>query len=144
MISAHTLANLALEVETSARRQDSQQHGTLSCRPTSSVYRRFLDVCGPFIQDHLRAVRLWSPDFVPFASPLIACALIGPASLFTAKRPSDGTSTGSDTLCNLEATISSFVLRRFSAYWPIGTSMESEFNIMLHPSTTKAELTHNL
>lgn len=128
MISAHTLANIGVEVETSARQQDLQQQGYLRIS-----YQRFLEVCGPFINDQHRAVRLWSPDFVPFASPLIACGLIGPASAFAVKRPAYGTLTGSDTLCNLEATILGFVLRRFSDFWPLGTCMESEFNVMLHP-----------
>ena len=135
MIRAHTFVTLALELEGSARGQNSQQY-SISETSTSTgnvpnpcvSYHRFVDVCGPFINEQLRAVRLWSPDYIPFASPLITCALIGPASVHGAKRPYDGASTSSDTLHNLEAAISGFVLRRFSDYWPLGTSMESKFN----------------
>ena len=138
MTRAHTYAALALELKNSAPAQNTQQQDT-SETSRSTVdplnpyipYQRFIDICGPFINDQLRAVRLWSRDFLPFASPLIACALIGPASVHVAKRPRDGALTGSDTLCNLEAAISGFVLRRFSDYWPLGTSMESEFNKVL-------------
>jgi hypothetical protein len=147
---AHTFVALALELKTSAAQRNSQQHSTsetsrnaVDVSNPSISYHRFVDVCGPFINDQLRAVRLWSPDFVSFASPLITCALIGPASVHVAKSPCDGAVASSDTLRNLEAAISGFVLRRFSNYWPIGTSMESKFNIMLH-TLAEWELTHAL
>jgi hypothetical protein len=128
LIRAHIYMTVTLELKelsstlgTSQSVEDALNTGVLP-------YHHFVDVCGPFINNQFRAMRLWSPDFIPFASPLTACALIVSASANMAKNAPEGELTASDTQNSLEAAISGFVLRRFSDYWPLGTSMEGESN----------------
>ncbi|KAI1617374.1 fungal-specific transcription factor domain-containing protein [Exophiala viscosa] len=82
---------------------------------------RLFDFCNPHINDQLRALRLWSPDYIALGSPILTCALLGPAAIHAMKRPNEAVPAGQRALCFLEGEILSFVLQRFSEYWPLGT-----------------------
>jgi len=87
---------------------------------------RLFDVCDPHINGQLRALRLWSPDYIALASPVSTCALLGPAAIHAMKRPDEAVPAGQRALCFLEGEILSFVLQRFSDYWPLGTITHGE------------------
>ncbi|KAK5021130.1 hypothetical protein LTS07_011217 [Exophiala sideris] len=63
------------------------------------------------IQEHMRAIRMWSPDYIPLASPLIANALVGPAAKFLDLN---------DVASALDGKLLEMVLKRFAEYWGIG------------------------
>ena len=85
----------------------------------------FSALCNPYIHNQLRALCLWSPDFIAFASPLVTYALLGPAATHVHKSTNDA-AAGQDALSSLGGEILSLVLQRFSDYWPSGSVVQSE------------------
>ena len=97
-------------------------------KPTfEEFHRRLSDVCDPYVEKQLRALRLWSPDFIALASPLIVCALIGPAAVHAPKRTQKDGATTQKASQLLEREILSIVLQRFANYWPLGNVICGEF-----------------
>jgi hypothetical protein len=87
---------------------------------------RFFASCSPYINDQSRALRLWSPDFIAFATPLVTYALLGPAATH-AYRPSRNGAADQDAPRLLESEILRLILQRFSYYWPLGSVIHSEY-----------------
>ena len=73
---------------------------------------RFSALCNPYINVQLRALRLWSPDFIAFATPLVTYALLGPAATHV-HRPSKDAAASQDALRSLEGELLRLVLQRF-------------------------------
>jgi hypothetical protein len=96
---------------------------------------RFSALCNPYINVQLRALRLWSPDFIAFATPLVTYALLGPAAAHV-HRPSKDVATGQEALRALEGEILRLVLQRFSYYWPLGNIIHSEYYGQISGSET--------
>ena len=96
---------------------------------------RFSALCNPYINIQLRALRLWSPDFIAFATPLVTYALLGPAATHV-HRPSKDAAAGQDALRSLEGEILRLVLQRFSYYWPLGNVIHSEYYDRISGSET--------
>ncbi|KAK4945484.1 hypothetical protein LTR10_015380 [Elasticomyces elasticus] len=110
--SAQIFIALTLEIES------LQEHRTKLT--SEDFHTRVFNVCDPHINNQLRALGLWSPDYIALGSPILTCALLGPAAIHAMKRPRDGVPDQS-AICFLEGEILSFVLQRFSDYWPLGT-----------------------
>jgi hypothetical protein len=73
------------------------------------------------LRDQLRAVRLWSPDYVAYALPLIPNALVGPATAFSVTSEVHSSGRTEDVLTALDGDLLHMTLRRFSEYWGIGS-----------------------
>ncbi|KAI1502339.1 fungal-specific transcription factor domain-containing protein [Biscogniauxia marginata] len=144
---AHIFVAFALELENSAVKLRPHQNELPDLSSTDGhpdhehLYYTLIETCDRHIKDQLRALRLWSPDFISLASPLIACALIGPGAVHAATRPCRGIDDGSDIVRSLERQTLEFALRRFEQYWALGTSMQDILKIVVSPSTIQTGTT---
>ncbi len=134
--SAHIFVALALELEspsdTLRQRQNEPFISNFTDRGSKReeiIYDRLVETCSQHIDEHMRVLRLWSPDFISLATPLVTCALIGPAAMHAAKKPSDGDNNPSDVLHYLRWQFLEHTLRRFEQYWGLGTSMKGTYII---------------
>ena len=91
---------------------------------TSEIYATFSAACSPYINDELCALRLWSPNYMEFASPLVVCALLGPAAIHAATKSNGAQHLGSETMHFLEGQVLISVLKRFGDYWPLGSTVQ--------------------
>lgn len=89
--------------------------------------RRLFAACEPHINNQLRALHLWSPDYVALASPLLTYALLGPAALHASRPPHLDATTSQGALRFLEDEILSFVLQRFARFWPVGNVVHRKY-----------------
>ena len=81
------------------------------------------------IHEHLKGVRLWSPDSIILASPLIVGALIGPAAVYTAKPLSSNDGPGMTTLRSLEWQTLELALTHFAEYWNLGAHLQGRCSL---------------
>ena len=82
---------------------------------------KVVETCAEHISEKLRAMRVWSPDFIPLASPLIACALAG----IKLPQPRSGCgNNGTTSLLLLEEQLRNLTLGRISQYWGLGSFMQ--------------------
>ncbi len=115
-------------------RQDEAPESTSSRigRPRGKLlHERLFDIGGQHIDEHIRGVRLWSPDAIVLASPLITCALIGPAAVYTTKPSYNSDSHGMTTLRSLEWQILDLALSHFAEYWDLGKHMQGRYFLTL-------------
>lgn len=73
-------------------------------------------MCYANINEVVRAARAWSPQYLPVCSPLILCALLGPASVHV----QDDQIQGPHRSNYLSAETIRLILRHFENYWRIG------------------------
>ncbi|RHZ69813.1 hypothetical protein CDV55_107029 [Aspergillus turcosus] len=122
--TAQILVVLTLKLENLSTQQPDLPSDPSSPRACQS-YTEFVAECGQYINDRLRAVRLWSADYMPLASPLVACALIGPAAVHAAKRPHPGGSKD-EMRSSLEAYLLDLSLHRFGKFWRLGEFLQGK------------------
>ncbi|CZR57855.1 uncharacterized protein PAC_07744 [Phialocephala subalpina] len=128
--SAHIFVSVSLELEKisvqSHRNQYELPGSSSACASFDSnhIYDTLGEICGQYINEHLRGLRLWPPDFMSLASPLVTGGLIGPAAVYATQRPYSHGSNDNDVLHSLQCQITKFALRRFAQYWTLGASMQ--------------------
>lgn len=76
----------------------------------------------------MHALRLWSSNYMEFATPLVACALLGPAAVHALIKPVDTESRGGEALHFLEGQILISVLKRFGNYWSLASNLQGMFD----------------
>ena len=103
------------------RRPSTAQRGpgfarqpTSPSSPEGSVVKQ----CKLYLSDQLRAVSMWSPDFIPLASPLITAAIVGSAAahsrdLYNTDRSHERSA--------LDRRLLELVLSRYAEHWAIGS-----------------------
>lgn len=62
----------------------------------------------------------WTPDFIPFSFPFIACSLIGPGAVHTAIRPPLYGPDGEENPHYLRRQMLELILRKIAENWSIG------------------------
>lgn len=70
---------------------------------------------------------MWSSEAIVTASPLITCALIGPAAIFTTEPSGGKEGDAAKTLRSLERQIVNLVLCRFAEFWELGQYVYGKF-----------------
>ncbi|KAH8797269.1 hypothetical protein F5884DRAFT_715833 [Xylogone sp. PMI_703] len=77
-----------------------------------------------FLSEILYVVRqYWTSDTVTFCSPWMACAMIGPASIYVAKRQDSGDRRSSSLKRDLDRQLLLQVIKSFAGYWKIAHLM---------------------
>ena len=126
---AQILTTIALEtVKTSVNYHvpltSQSNESNISPKRQPLRHGRLFEMCAQQINEHLRSVRMWSSNAITTASPLIVCALIGPAAVFTSEPPNLEDGRGRiTTLRSLEWQILKLVLSVFAERWEIGQYM---------------------
>ena len=73
------------------------------------------------LEQQLQAVRVWPPEYLILASPLIANALVGPAAAHSTTSEHLSSGNTREALSALDGKLLEMVLRRFAEYWGIGS-----------------------
>jgi hypothetical protein len=125
---AHITVWLALQLEgtTGALDPPKSQDSSENDSGWDQFYSELTDKCAQHINEHLRVLRLWSPEFMPLATPLMTCILIGPAAVHAAKKSSGNPLYGHEVLDYLERQRLTNALQRFEEYWGIGAFMKGK------------------
>lgn len=103
------------------RRPSTAQRGLGFARQSTSPSSPETEVvkhCGLYLSDQLRAVSMWSPDFIPLASPLMTAAIVGSAAAHS--RNLYGTDRSHERSA-LDRQLLELVLQRYAEHWAIGS-----------------------
>ncbi|RFU27357.1 hypothetical protein B7463_g8981, partial [Scytalidium lignicola] len=78
----------------------------------------------PYTDDILRAIRIWSPECIPYNSPFMGCLIIGPAAIYlrVAKDLRKGTNADGHTP-GIEAELLTLALAQMARFWKIGSGI---------------------
>jgi len=120
VVSTHSLSNIQTPEDSHT---DAVSPGTPSSR--SAVQ------CSPQTNEVNRILRHWSPDFIPFAFPLIACAMIGPDSVHITPKTQTQEPEILDNLRFMHRQMLELVLKRIGEYWTIGLQLQGPNFLLL-------------
>ncbi|KAK5023622.1 hypothetical protein LTS07_009130 [Exophiala sideris] len=118
--SARTYGALTLCVPSDGASSASQSPGSVRSVPedqdTSSLK------CIQHAHDVVRAINVWSPDYMAYTSPFIVCSLVGPAAMHFSPLP--GSSPGEPVQTqSLEREVVTLGIAQFARVWGIGSLM---------------------
>ena len=68
-----------------------------------------------YVQEILRAIKVWAPEYIALCSPFIVCSLLGPASLVIKDSHE----------ISAEGQMVELAIARFASYWNLGSIMLS-------------------
>jgi hypothetical protein len=77
-----------------------------------------IEQCGRFLQDQVDVIRVWEPEFIPLATPLITIAIVSVAIAYGSNKTT--LCSGADDAAGLDSELLSLVVKRFSEYWELG------------------------
>jgi hypothetical protein len=70
-------------------------------------------------RDIVRAVRAWTPDYMAYACPFIACCLVGPASMHSCPE---------GQISRVDRELLLLAVRQFARYWKLGELLIGELS----------------
>lgn len=127
-LSAKTLVNLGFQAEDSKqfRRERRESAGNEMTSPATSAESP-TEQNVLVLEQQLQAVRVWPPEYIVLATPLIANALVGPAAAHSNSAELLSSGNTKEALSALDGRLLEMVLRRFAEYWGIGSFCLGEF-----------------
>ena len=81
--------------------------------------------------DIVRVVRAWTPDYIAYTTPFIACSLVGPAAMHC---PSSRSSCKEMQMTNVDRELVLLAINQFARYWNIGALLIGTFVVLACPS----------
>lgn len=80
-----------------------------------------LQQCRRFLGDQVGLIRLWTPEYIHLASPLLTAALVGPAAAHYVPESAQESVSDDDVLSALDGKLLELAVGRFAEYWEIGS-----------------------
>ncbi|KAH9216317.1 fungal-specific transcription factor domain-containing protein [Leptodontidium sp. 2 PMI_412] len=98
----------------------SMSNGSTSSnsRNSSSSYETVANSCSRYRDEVLRAMKLWSPDFMAMASPFLVCAIPGPFAINFRTR-----CAGDETSYDINRQMLVLVIKRQAVYWDLASML---------------------
>lgn len=75
---------------------------------------------------------MWSADYIPFATPLLANALVGPAAAHSGNDELLTSGNADEVMSALDGKMLEMVLKRVAEYWGIGGFCLGKSQILPH------------
>lgn len=79
-----------------------------------------------YAQQVFRTLRMWCPEFIPFASPFLGCIILGPAAINL--RVAKDLSRRADGASDLEVELVKLTLAHSARFWKISSTLLGEFS----------------
>lgn len=76
----------------------------------------------PYADQVFRTIRIWSPEYIPYHTPLIGCLILGPAAINLRVAKDLSKSAKADKNCfGIQGELLKLTLTRISEFWKIGS-----------------------
>ncbi|KAJ9602802.1 hypothetical protein H2200_012582 [Cladophialophora chaetospira] len=111
----------ALTVCVSEGSTPSPSASPISVHPTAEDQQVACQKCVQHAKDVLRAMKVWSPDYIAFSSPFIVCSLVGPAAMHILQACTEEPTAA---LSRLDRDIVYLGISQFARYWGLGALMQ--------------------
>ncbi|KAL4862670.1 fungal-specific transcription factor domain-containing protein [Aspergillus spectabilis] len=121
--SARTVVGLGFQAENLKQQQNPDHPGLRpneSASPTATSLESPTQQHVQLFASHMRAIRMWSLDYIASATPLIANALVSPAAAYFQTAELLASGNAEKALFALDGKLLEMVLKRFAEYWGIG------------------------
>lgn len=108
---------------------ESQVQGPLLQAPRNGTeprrrvecYETAVQLCSRYIEESIRAIRLWSPEFIPLSCPFMVCAIPGPFGILFGTRRQVNGKTDSEARRRLDTQMLELVIGRFAEWWNLAS-----------------------
>ena len=77
--------------------------------------------------DIVRVVRAWTPDYIAYTTPFIACSLVGPAAMHF---PDHESNSQGLQITSVDKELVLLTIHQFARYWKIGSLLIGKFVIL--------------
>ena len=78
--------------------------------------------------DIISVVRAWTPDYIAYTTPFIACSIVGPAAMHF---PSSRSGCKEVQMTNVDRELVLLAINQFATYWNIGALLIGTFILWL-------------
>ena len=119
-------ANIFVTFQMDGQRPNASHQTAQGERYGTAAYSRetLIQHCSRYTNEIVRAVRLWSPDYISVASPFIACTIIGPEAVHVQQcRQYDSKQGNGDKQHAIDGEMLELVIKRFADYWRLGSML---------------------
>lgn len=92
-------------------------------------YKTIVQRCARYTSEVVRAVHLWSSDYIALSSPLSSCSVLGPGAIHAAARFFDTLNQDQRNQQAIDGQMLELVIKRFAEYWNIACLLLGETTV---------------